>query len=425
MEAVKEKHPGRKGGKLLTFSPDFSIKERIRNKKTGMIIMTKFLLKLFVKDYEDEESPAVHSAIGKLAGGTGIVCNLLLFFGKLMVGWLANSVSIIADAVNNLSDASSSVVTLLGFKMAQQPADEEHPYGHARYEYLSGLVVAALILIIGFDLAKSSLQKIIHPEAVEFSIATFVVLLLSIGVKLWMAGFFRSLGRRIRSTTLEATSVDSRNDVITSSAVLLGCAVGYFFHINIDGIVGLAVAIFILYSGVDIARETISPLLGKQADPELVENITKLVLSHEKILGIHDLLVHDYGPGQCFATLHAELSAEEDPLECHDIIDDIERDALEQMNVHLVIHYDPVVLDDTEWNEMKEIVEKIIKDLDPQFSMHDFRVVRSSKQTKLMFDLAVPYSMSQKHKELKEKIDQALLAKNKHYLTIISFDEKA
>lgn len=387
--------------------------------------MTKLLLQLFVKDYEDMESAAVHSAIGKLAGFTGIVCNLLLFFGKLLVGWLANSVSIIADAVNNLSDASSSVVTLLGFKMAQQPADAEHPYGHARYEYLSGLVIAALILIIGFDLAKSSLRKIIHPEVVEFSIATFVVLLISIGVKLWMAGFFRSLGRRIRSTTLEATSLDSRNDVIASSAVLLGCLVGYFLHINIDGIVGLAVAIFILYSGVDIARETISPLLGKQADPELVDRITKLVLSHEKILGIHDLLVHDYGPGQCFATLHAELSAEEDPLECHDIIDDIERDALEQMNVHLVIHYDPVVLDDAEWNEMKAIMEDIIKNMDSQLSMHDFRVVRSSKQTKLMFDLAVPYSMRQKHKELKEKIDEALLARDKHYLTIIGFDETA
>lgn len=390
-----------------------------------MMIMTKFLLQLFVKDYKNTESTAVHSAIGKLAGMTGIVCNLLLFAGKLLVGWLANSVSIIADAVNNLSDASSSVVTLLGFKMAQQPADAEHPYGHARYEYLSGLVVAALILIIGFDLAKSSFQKIIHPEAVEFSIATFVVLLLSIGVKLWMAGFFRSLGKRIRSTTLQATSVDSRNDVIASSAVLLGCAAGYFFHINIDGIVGLAVAVFILYSGVDIARETISPLLGKQADPELIENITKLVLSHDKILGIHDLLVHDYGPGQCFATLHAELSAEEDPLECHDIIDDIERDALEELHVHLVIHYDPVVLDDAEWNEMKAMVEEIVRDLNAKLSIHDFRVVRSSRQTKLMFDLAVPYSMRQQHKELKKQIDAELLARDKHYQTVISFDETA
>lgn len=408
----------------MTFPLTFSIKERMK-KETGMIVMTNFLLRLFVKDYDNTESAAVHSAIGKLAGLTGIVCNLLLFLGKLTVGWLANSVSIIADAVNNLSDASSSVVTLLGFKMAQQPADAEHPYGHARYEYLSGLVVAALILIIGVDLAKSSLQKIIHPEPVEFSIATFVVLLLSIAVKLWMAGFFGSLGRRIQSTTLQATSVDSRNDVIASSAVLLGCFAGYFFHINIDGIVGLAVAVFILYSGVDIARETISPLLGKQADPELVERISNLVLSHEKILGIHDLLVHDYGPGQCFATLHAELSAEEDPLVCHDIIDDIERDALEQMNVHLVIHYDPVVLDDAEWNEMKEMVEEIIAGLDAKLSMHDFRVVRSSRQTKLMFDLAVPYSMRQKHKEIKQKIDEELFARDKHYLTIIGFDETA
>lgn len=387
--------------------------------------MTKLLLHLFIKNYDDTDSPAVHAAIGTLAGITGIVCNIFLFLGKLTVGCLANSVSIVADAVNNLSDASSSVVTLLGFKMAQQPADAEHPYGHARYEYLSGLVVAALILIIGFDLAKSSLGKIIHPEAVEFSAATFVVLLLSIAVKLWMAGFFGSLGKRIRSTTLQATSVDSRNDVITSSAVLLGCLASYFFHINIDGIVGFAVALFILYSGVDIAKETISPLLGKQADPELVDSISRLVLSHQKILGIHDLLVHDYGPGQCFATLHAELSAEEDPLVCHDIIDDIERDALEQMNVHLVIHYDPVVLDDVERNEMKGLVEHIIATISPQLSIHDFRVVRGSKQTKLMFDLAVPYSMRQRHKELKQKIDEELLANGKHYFTVIHFDETA
>lgn len=387
--------------------------------------MTSLLLRLFVKDYENTESVAVHSAIGRLAGFTGIICNLLLFLGKLTVGWLANSVSIIADAINNLSDASSSVVTLLGFKMAQQPADAEHPYGHARYEYLSGLVVAALILIIGFDLAKSSFQKILHPEAVEFSAATFIVLVLSIAVKLWMAGFFRSLGNRIHSTTLQATSVDSRNDVVASTAVLLGCAAGYFFHVNIDGIIGLAVAVFILYSGVDIARETISPLLGKQADPELIDRITQLVLSHEKILGIHDLLVHDYGPGQCFATVHAELSAEEDPLECHDIIDDIERDALEQMNVHLVIHYDPVVLNDEEWNTMREIMDEIIVKVDPKLSMHDFRVVRSSKKTKLMFDLAVPYSMRSRHREIKAQIDALLAERGKDYKTVISFDETA
>ena len=387
--------------------------------------MTELLLRLFVRNYRDTESTAVHSAIGKLAGVAGIVCNCLLFLGKLAVGLLAGSLSIIADAVNNLSDASSSVVTLLGFRMAQQPADLDHPYGHARYEYLSGLVVAALILLVGADLAKSSVEKIIHPAAVEFSAATFVVLLCAIAMKVWMSRFFAALGKRIRSTTLQATSVDSRNDVITSSAVLAGCLVEYFFHINIDGYVGLAVALFILYSGVHIARETISPLLGQRADRDLVERISQLILSHDKVLGIHDLLVHDYGPGQCYASVHVELSAQEDPLVCHDIIDDIECDALDQLNVHLVIHYDPVVQNDAEWNEMDRVVHAIIHGIEPQLSMHDFRMVRGAKQTKLVFDLEVPYSMTQRRQEFKQKIDDALRARGENYVTVIHFDGKA
>lgn len=387
--------------------------------------MTELLLWLFVKDYRSTESSAVHLSIGKLAGITGIVCNLLLFLGKLAAGLIAGSVSIIADAVNNLSDAASSVVTLLGFRMAQQPADSDHPYGHARYEYLSGLVIAALIFLIGGDLAKTSFQKILSPAAVEFSAAVFIVLLSSICMKLWMSAFFRSLGRRIHSTTLEATSVDSRNDVIASLAVLAGCLTEYFFHVNVDGYIGLVVAVFILYSGFGIARETVSPLLGKRASQELVERISQLVLSHNKVLGIHDLLVHDYGPGQCFASLHVELSADEDPLVCHDIIDDIECDVLDELNVHLVIHYDPVVQNDEEWNEMRSIVEEIIHELDPQLSMHDFRIARGAKQTKLVFDLAVPYSMAGQHKELKKKIDEALIKRKKEYITVIHFDGKA
>lgn len=387
--------------------------------------MTEFLLRLFVKDYRSTESSAVHLAIGKLAGITGIVCNVLLFLGKLTVGLIAGSVSITADAVNNLSDAASSVVTLLGFRMAQQPADRDHPFGHARYEYLSGLVIAALIFLIGGDLAKTSFQKILSPAAVEFSAATFLVLLLSILIKLWMSVFFRSLGGRIQSTTLQATSADSRNDVIASLAVLAGCLAEYFFHINVDGFLGLLVALFILYSGIGIARETISPLLGKRANQELVERMSELVLSHDKVLGIHDLLVHDYGPGQCFASLHVELSADENPLVCHDIIDDIERDALEKLNVHLVIHYDPVVQDDEEWNEMRSLMEEIIREIDPQLSMHDFRIARGARQTKLVFDLAVPYSMTGQHKELKKKIDDALADRKKEYVTVIHFDGKA
>ena len=387
--------------------------------------MTRLLLLLFVKDCRNTESAAVHSAIGKLAGAAGVVCNSLLFIGKLIIGLIAGSVSIIADAVNNLSDASSSIVTLLGFRMAQRPADKDHPYGHARYEYLSGLVVAALILLVGADLAKSSVEKMIHPIAVEFSVITFIVLLGSIGMKIWMSAFFRSLGKQIHSTTLQATSVDSRNDAIASSTVLAGCIVEYFFHVNIDGYVGFIVAIFILYSGVNIAKETISPLLGKQADEELIERIHQLVLSHDKILGIHDLLVHDYGPGQCFASVHVELSADEDPLICHDIIDDIECDVLEKMNVHLVIHYDPVVQNDEEWDEMRQVVNDIIHNLDPRLSMHDFRLVRGSKQTQLVFDLAVPYSMTQQHRTLKNKRDEALAREGKNYVTVIRFDGKA
>ncbi len=387
--------------------------------------MTELLLRLFVKNYRQTDDPAVRGAVGSLAGITGIACNCLLFLGKLIAGILVGAVSIVADAINNLSDAASSVVTLLGFRMARRPADADHPYGHARYEYLSGLVVAGLILLVGGSLVQSSMEKIFSPQPIEFTPLTFGVLLGSIAVKLWMACFFRSLGRRIGSTTLQATAADSRNDVIATAGVLLGCLVGRFFHIHVDGYVGLAVALFILWSGVSIAKETISPLLGQQADGELVEKISNLVLSHEKILGIHDLLVHDYGPGQCFASVHAELSAEEDPMACHDIIDDIECDALAELNVHLVIHYDPVVLDDKELNEMREAVQEIIQEIDPQLSMHDFRMVRGSRQTKLVFDLAVPYAMDARHRELKERLDSALESKGKHYTTVIRFDGKA
>ena len=384
--------------------------------------MTKLLLRLFIKDYQNTEDPAVRGACGKLAGIVGIVCNLLLFAGKLLAGTLSGSVSITADAVNNLSDASSSLVTLLGFKMAERPADAEHPYGHARMEYLSGLLVAILILIIGVELGKSSIQKILHPEAVEFSVLTLCILVGSILMKLWMCLFCRKLGKRIQSTTLEATAADSRNDVITTAAVLLGCLAGHFFHWRIDGWVGALVAVFILASGWSIAKETISPLLGKQADPELVQRISRLVLSHEKILGIHDLMVHDYGPGQCFASVHAEMDMHEDPLMCHDILDDIERDAMRELRVHLVIHYDPIVTDDDELNHMRTLVQKELAAIDPQLSMHDFRMVRGPQHTNLIFDLAVPYSMSDKMAELKRRIDECVQFEDSKYYTVITFD---
>ncbi|MBR5816795.1 MAG: cation transporter, partial [Anaerotignum sp.] len=286
--------------------------------------MTSLLLRLFVKNYQNTDDMMVRASIGKLAGATGIVCNIILFAGKLLAGILAGSVAIIADAVNNLSDASSSVVTLLGFRLAQMPADEDHPYGHARYEYLSGLMVAVLILVIGVELVKSSVGKIISPEPIDFSMITVGILVASVVVKLWMSLFFGTLGKKINSLTLEATSADSRNDVISTVAVLAGCLIGHFFHVNIDGYVGLVVAVFILYSGVNIVKETISPLLGEQAAEEVLEKIKALVLSHEQVLNVHDLLVHDYGPGRCFASIHVEVSAHIDPLTAHDIIDAIE-----------------------------------------------------------------------------------------------------
>lgn len=384
--------------------------------------MTNILLRLFIKNCEDTQNPAVRSSIGKLAGLTGIVCNCLLTALKLVIGLLVGSMAIIADGVNNLSDAASSLTTLLGFRMAQRPADKQHPYGHARYEYLSGLAVAALILLIGAELVKSSIAKIINPEPIDISAATIALLAASVAVKLWMSGFYKTLGKKINSTALYATSVDSRNDVISTCAVLLGCLVNYLFGLNIDGYVGLAVAIFILYSSVGIAKDTISPLLGQQADDELVDKITELVLSHEKVLGVHDLLVHDYGPGRCYASAHVELSADEDPMACHDIIDDIECDVLEKMNVHFVIHYDPVVQNDEEQNEMRRTVGEIIRGLNPAFSIHDFRIVRGSAQSKLVFDLGVPYSMIEKKKEIKERIDAALNERGKKYITIIRFD---
>ena len=386
--------------------------------------MTKLLLRLFVKNYENSEDMDVRASMGKLAGATGIVCNIFLFLGKLLAGLLAGSVAIVADAVNNLSDASSSVVTLLGFRLAQQPADQDHPYGHARYEYLSGLMVAVLILVIGVELVKSSVGKIIHPEAIDFSLITVGILVASVLVKLWMSMFFGALGKRIHSLTLQATSVDSRNDVVSTIAVLAGCLVGYIFRVNIDGYVGLLVAVFILYSGVNIVKETISPLLGEQADEELVGKIKTLVLSDEAVLNVHDLLIHDYGPGRCFASIHAEVSARLDPMEVHDMLDDIECKVLDQLNVHLVIHYDPVLPDDDEWMEMSNIMEEIVEEVAPEVTMHCFRMVGGAKQKNLVFDLMVPYDSEKTNQELKNEIDAQLAAKNKKYGTVIRFDGK-
>ena len=385
--------------------------------------MTNLLLRLFVRGYQDPKQPRVRTGVGKLSGFVGILCNALLFAMKLAVGTLSGSVAITADAMNNLSDATSSVVTLVGFKLAEKPADEHHPYGHARYEYLSGLAVAGMILIIGFELAKTSVQKIFAPTPVDFSLPVAVVLAASIGIKLWLCLFNRALGRLIGSTTLQATAADSRNDAISTSAVLAAALIEAFTSWQIDGFMGLAVAVFILYSGVNLARETISPLLGENASTELRELIISVLDDHPEVLGYHDLMVHDYGPGQRFASMHVEMDQQADPLECHELIDNLERECLKKHRVHLVLHYDPVVTGDPEQDRLRSLVEDILQGIDARISIHDFRMVRGKGHTNLIFDMALPPERMQEKKDIKRRLDETLNAREETtYYTVITFD---
>ena len=385
--------------------------------------MTNLLLRLFVKDADNTDSPKVRAAIGTLSGLVGIVCNILLFAFKLLVGTLTSSVSITADAMNNLSDASGSIVTFIGFRVADKPADEHHPYGHARAEYLSGLGVAALILVIGIELVKTSVKKIFAPTPVEFTAVAAVVLLASIGMKFWMNLFNRSLAKRIDSTALMATAADSRNDCITTFAVLVAAVVEKLTHIPVDGWIGLAVALFILYSGLNLAKDTISPLLGENADPELREKIVDYIVSQPKVLGYHDLMVHDYGPGQRFASLHVEMDCREDPLDCHELIDDMERECLRSHNVHLVIHYDPVVTDDPVMTALKNRVLCLLQAKDSRLSLHDFRMVPGKRHMNLVFDVALPRDLKDQAEALRGWVEDTLNAEGDMvYHVIITFD---
>ena len=389
--------------------------------------MTKLLLRLFVKDYDNSADSGVRAGIGKLSGFVGILANVLLCAMKLFVGTISGSVSITADAMNNLTDAASAIVTLIGFKLAEQPADEDHPYGHARYEYLSGLAVAALVLIIGFELAKTSVEKIFHPASVEFSWALVIVLVGAILVKLWLSRFNTVLGKQIGSATLLATAADSRNDVISTLVVLAAALVEKFTGYRVDGYMGLGVAVFILYSAVGLAKETISPLLGEAASPELTKLIAELMDAEPRVLGFHDLMVHDYGPGQRFGSLHVEMDQREDPLSCHELIDDMERLCLEKYNIHLVIHYDPVVVGDPEQDSLRSTIFEALQTIDSRLNLHDFRMVRGSGHTNLIFDVALPCDLAGQEKKIGKTIDAALADRGDKmkYYTVITFDNEA
>ncbi len=385
--------------------------------------MTDLLLRLFVKDHTDTGSSRVRSAIGALSGYVGICCNLLLFLLKLIAGTLAGSVSVTADALNNLSDASGSIVTLLGFKMAGKPADEHHPFGHARAEYLSALGVSVLILFIGAELVKSSAGKIFRPVPVEFSGLTAAILLCSIALKLWMTLFNRKLGKRIGSAALLAASADSRNDCIATGAVLGASLAEYFLDIRVDGWIGLGVAAFILWSGWNLARETVSTLLGEGADPSLREKILDYIAAQPKVLGYHDLMVHDYGPGRQYASVHVEMDHREDSMECHEIIDDMERECLRSHNVHLVIHYDPVVTEDPELNRLKQRCSELLQQQDARLSLHDFRMIQGRRHMNLVFDVSLPSDLRRQRQELRNTLEEALNREGPMvYHVIINYD---
>lgn len=365
----------------------------------------------------------IRARIGKLSGAVGIICNCLLAAGKLIVGHMTSSMSITADGLNNLSDGASSIVTLLGFKLAEKPADRKHPYGHARIEYIAGLTVAVMILFIGLELGKSSVQKFIDPEPIEFSFTAVWVLCASILVKLFMMLFNLKMGRRINSNALLATAADSRNDVMTTSAVLAASIVEHFYDVRIDGVMGIAVSLFILYSGVKLAGETMSPLLGEGANPELQKQITDYINGCPMVLGCHDLMVHDYGPGRRYASIHVEIDKNEDPMACHARIDRMERECLKNYGTHLVIHYDPVVTDDPEVNSTKRLVNTIIKVRDGRLTIHDFRMKDDGESVKMSFDMILPEDLRGQEQSIKETVEKALNSlDSKKYYADITFD---
>ena len=386
--------------------------------------MTQFLIRCFIKRPDDVKDAAVRTAYGNLASLVGMACNILLCIGKLLAGTLFGSIAIMADALNNLSDASSNVVSLIGFRLAAKAPDAEHPYGHARYEYLAGLVVSVTILAIGLSLLKESALKVLHPTPVVFSWLSIGVLAASILVKLWLSGFNRAVGKKINSETLMATAADSRNDVLTTGAVLLStilCSLtGYGI---IDGIMGVGVAAFILWSGWGLVMDTLSPLLGESPSPELVEHIERTVMSYPGVLGMHDLMVHDYGPGHQFASLHVEFPAETDPLTAHDVIDNIENDFLKKDRLQVTIHYDPIVTADAAVGVLRARLQEHARQLDPQLSIHDLRIVPGDSHTNVLFDLVFPAGYTGDIDQMLAKMCQFVKEQDPKYCCVVKVEQ--
>ena len=386
--------------------------------------MITLLSKLFIKNREDVKDQKVRQAYGVLCGAVGIFLNLCLFAGKFIAGFISNSIAITADAFNNLSDAGSSIITLIGFKMAGQKPDPDHPFGHGRIEYISGLLVSVIILLMGFELLKSSVTKIIHPEELTFSPVILVILIVSILVKCYMFFYNKTLGKKLNSSAMMATGTDSLSDTLATTVVLISTLVAHFSGLAIDGWCGVAVGLFICYAGINAAKDTISPLLGQAPEPEFVNQVNSIVMAHESVIGIHDLIVHNYGPGRVLISLHAEAPADGDILALHDVIDTIEHELRDTLNCHEVIHMDPVQVGDPETDRLKGIVKECLAEIDPSLTIHDFRIVTGPTHTNLIFDVVTPYNFPMSDNELTAEITRRIQKENPSYYTVIEVDKK-
>ncbi len=386
--------------------------------------MVDFLVHKFVKDYENTENAKVRTSYGVMASMVGIFCNILLFAGKFTVGLVLHSVSVLADAFNNLSDAASSVIGFVGVKMASKPADQDHPFGHGRIEYIAALIVSFLVIEVGLSFLKTAVGKIREPEELAFSAISVMVLLASIGVKLWMAYFNRKLGKRIHSSVMMATATDAMGDVVTTSATVLSLLFCRFTGINIDGFVGVAVALVVMWAGVGIARDTLEPLIGKAVDPELYRQITDFVESYEGILGSHDLIVHNYGPTRSLASIHAEVPNDVSIEISHEIIDKIEREAAKKLGIFLVIHMDPVEVRDDRVTNVRMKVTDVLKEIDDRLTLHDFRLVDGEQQINLIFDVVVPFAyQGAELKQLKEDISERVSLLDTRYQCVMTMEK--
>lgn len=384
--------------------------------------MVGLLIRRLIPNGTQPEDTAVRERCGVVSGGIGIALNLLLCIGKFIAGVISGSISVMADAFNNLTDAASSVVTLIGFRLAGQKPDDEHPFGHGRMEYLAGLIISMLILLVGFELGKSSIEKIIHPEEVSFSVLSAVILIISVCIKLWMCFFNRALSKKIGSTALAATAADSLSDAIATTVVLIGLIVGHFTGFHIDGWLGIVVTVFILRAGLGAVKDTLDPLLGQAPDPALVKDVQDTVLSHDEIVGMHDLVIHDYGPGRRMLSLHAEIPADADIMAAHDVIDHIERELKRKYAVEAVLHMDPIVVGDEFTDRMRSLVAQKAAEIDSSISIHDFRITNGPLHTNLIFDMVVPHSCTLSNDQVRAQIAAAMKAEDEHYFTVVEID---